>query len=99
MENRKEDRQKKHIRLRLRDGDETYAVTATGISRKGMSLLCEKAFPTYKQIDILCKIAHRVIPVKGSVRWVNELPQGEEKKYEVGIALTNPPQEYIDHFE
>lgn len=65
-----------------------------------MSVLCKHAFPAYKVIDILCKIEQLVIPIKGSVRWVNDLPHAnEEEKYEIGISLTNPPQEYVEHFQ
>ncbi len=100
MDNRKEDREKKQIRVRLKDEDATYPATVTGISKKGMSVKTSQVFPTFKVLDVLVKIAHSMIPIKGSVRWVNELPGSEEnERYEIGISLQNPPPEYVNHFD
>lgn len=101
MENRKEPREKKHIKVRLKDENGVYPAEVVTISRTGMSVKTSQVFPAYKVIDILVKIAQQLIPIKGSVRWVNELhgaTNGEEK-YEVGFLLQSPPNEYLHHFE
>jgi Tfp pilus assembly protein PilZ len=100
MDNRKEDRVKKQIRVRLKDEGGTFPATVTSISKEGMSVKTGHVYPTYKVIDILVKIAQNIIPIKGSVRWVNELA-GEtgDEKYEVGFSLLNPPPEYVKHFD
>jgi Tfp pilus assembly protein PilZ len=100
MENRKELREKKELRVRIKDGDDTYAATVSSISKTGMSLKTSHVFPTYKVVEILVKVSHEMTPIKGSVRWVNESSRRPlEEKYEMGFSLHSPPQEYIKHFE
>lgn len=100
MDNRKESRIKKNIRVRIKDGEDIYPATVTSISRYGMSLKTSSVFPTYKLIDILVKLSDEMKPIKGSVRWVNESSQRPlEEKYEIGFSLKNPPEEYIKHFD
>jgi hypothetical protein len=102
MSPRKEERLRKSFRIVLSDEGETYPAEATSISRFGMAVEVEHVFPTYKLIDVLVKIDNQVIPIKGSVRWVQEPPVDAEKKKKkitMGIALRNPPDEYLEHFE
>jgi Tfp pilus assembly protein PilZ len=100
MENRKENRETKHIRILIKNENKSYPVTVSSISKTGMSVYTDQTFPTFKMIDIIVKIANQVIPIKGNVRWVNERPNSrEDEKYEIGIALTNPPPVYIKHFD
>ena len=100
MEDRKETRKKKNIRVVLKDGDESYNVLVTTISRSGMSIKTDHVFPTYKAVDIIVKIDQKVIPIKGCIRWVNEpVPDTEDKQYGIGISLQNPPPEYLRNFD
>lgn len=100
MENRKESRIKKTIRVRIKDGEDVYPATVTSISKYGMALKTSNVFPTYKLIDILVKLAEEMKPIKASVRWVNESSQRPaDEKYEIGFSLKNPPTEYMQHFD
>ncbi len=100
MENRKEIREPKNIRVRLKDGEDVYPAQISNISKLGMSVRTSHMFPTFKVIDILVKIAQVVIPIKGSVRWGNRL-SGDipEEQFEIGFSLHNPPRQYTKHFE
>ncbi len=95
----RETRLKKNQRIMLKDGANSYPGTITSISRNGMSISTEQAFDTFKVIDVLVKIGQKMVPIKGSVRWVNEGSGDEDGKLnEVGILLQNPPPEYVNHF-
>ncbi|MCP5054696.1 MAG: PilZ domain-containing protein [bacterium] len=100
MDNRKEDREKKQIRIRLKDESGIYSAVITSISKAGVSVKTSHSFPAFKVIDVLVKAARQKITIKGSVRWVNPLPaEGDEQQYEIGISLQNPPPEYTRHFD
>jgi hypothetical protein len=96
----REARIKKNQRVVLKDGENSFQATITSLSKNGMSLVSENTFHTFKVIDILVKIGQKIVPIKGSIRWVNEgTGNGEKKLNEIGIALQNPPPEYLSHFE
>ncbi len=100
MEDRKETRKKKNIRIVLKDGSDSYTALVTTISKSGMSLKTDHVFPTYKAVDVIVKIDRKVIPIKGSIRWVNEPPEdAEDKRCEIGVSFQNPPPEYLRNFE
>jgi Tfp pilus assembly protein PilZ len=83
----------------LRDKRIGYTATIVDISSSGMSVKTDHVFPTYKEIDILMKIDEKPIQLKGSVRWVKEpLPNQKDKLIEVGIAIINPPEEFLQYF-
>jgi len=102
MSLRKESRLKKIFRIKLKDEADTYPAVVTSISKTGLSVTTPHVFPTYKVIDVLVKIGEKVIPIKGSIRWVQEAPPGSEKREDgttIGISLQNPPEEYLCHFD
>lgn len=100
MMRERETRLKANQRIVIKDGEESYPGTITTISKTGMSVKTDHTFPTYKLIDIVVKIAKQMIPIQGSVRWVTEhCEESGETWYEVGVALQNPPPEYLRHFE
>lgn len=83
----------------LRDKRTGYTATIIDISSSGMAVKTEHVFPTYKEIDILMKIDDKPIQLKGSIRWVKEpLPSQKEKSNEIGIAIINPPEEFLQYF-
>lgn len=97
---RKEPRIKKNIRVKLQDDTGTYPAKITSISKSGMSVKTTHVFPTFKVIDVLVKIGQKLIPIKGSVRWVHEASELQaDDENEVGIALQSPPDEYSQHFD
>ena len=99
----RENRKFKNIRVILKDGDQSFPGTIINFSKTGMSIRTDHVFPTFKVIDIGIKIGEKLIPLKGSVRWVKEGlaspddPRGE--RIQVGVSLCNPPLEYLKHFE
>jgi hypothetical protein len=104
LSSRKEDRKKKTFRIKLKDGDHTYTGIVTNISKTGMSVKTNQVLPTFKAIEVLVKIDQKLLSLKGSIRWVREglapeEPGEEQYKNEIGIALLNPPAEYLRHFE
>ncbi len=100
MDNRKEPREKKSIKVRIKDEDGIYPASVITISKTGISVRTNQVFPAYKMVDILVKVAQQLIPIRGSVRWVNEIPGTDgEKLYEVGFLLKSPPPEYVQHFD
>ena len=83
----------------IRDEKIGFTATIKDVSRTGMSVLCERVFPTYKIIDILIKIGEKPLQLKGSIRWVKEAPPDQKEKFnEIGIALINPPEDFIKFF-
>lgn len=93
-------RERKTLRVKLADADGTYPATITTISKTGMSVKCAHVFPTFTVIDVLVKMGQEVAPIKGSIRWVHEAPpDAEDRSNEIGIALQNPPPEYVAHFD
>jgi len=99
MNYRKESRIKKVFRIMLKDDESLYPALITSISKNGMSVKTPHVLPTYKAIDVVVKIGRRVVPIRGSVRWVHEsiLEKGASEN-EIGILLKNPPAEYTDYF-
>jgi len=95
----REDRKNKNIRVMLKDGEESYPGIVTNFSKTGMSIKTDRIFPTYRVINVLVKIGQKVLPLKGSVRWVNEAAKDSEEKHEMGILLHNPPDEYLEYFD
>jgi len=96
----RETRIKKNQRVMIKDGENSYPATITSISKTGMSINTEHVFDTFKVIDVLVKIGKKIVPIKGSIRWVNEgIGYEEGKQNEVGILLPNPPPEYVRHFD
>jgi len=99
----RENRKQKIIRVLLKDGENSYPGIITNFSKTGMSIKTEHVLPTYKVIDICVKIGEKMVPLKGSVRWVNEIspPPGEVETQQnlIGVSLHNPPVEYLQHFE
>jgi Tfp pilus assembly protein PilZ len=98
--NEREGRKNKNIRVMLKDGEESYPGIITNFSKTGMSIKTDRVFPTYKVITVCVKIGQKVLPLKGSVRWVNEpAKDSEDKQNEMGILLHNPPPEYLEYFD
>lgn len=96
MELRKEKRVKGIKDILIIDGDKTYPVTITNISKKGLSVKSEYVFPTYKQVELELTIKEKKFKISGSIRWVNEYPAKKEPKLrEIGIALIKAPREYL----
>jgi Tfp pilus assembly protein PilZ len=99
----REIRIEKSIRVLLKDDDKSYPGTIINFSKSGMAIQTEYPFPTYKVIGVCVKIGQKVLPIKGSVRWVNETPSpsdaspGQQKQ--IGISLRNPPPDYLKYFE
>ena len=84
----------------LRDDRLGHAATLVDVSQSGMSVKTDHIFPTYKLIDVLIKTGGKALQLQGSVRWVKEAPPNQtERGHEMGIAIINPPQEFIDFFE
>jgi hypothetical protein len=104
MSSRKEPRTKKTFRVKVVDGDNAYPGIVTNFSKTGMSIRTSHVFPTFKVIEVLVKIGQKVVPIKGSVRWVREdcEPENQDEdqcKNEIGIAFQNPPPEYLQRFD
>jgi Tfp pilus assembly protein PilZ len=94
------DRINKNIRIMLKDGAESYSGTIINFSKTGMSIKTDHVFPTYKVIDICVKIGKKLVPIKASVRWVNEFsPDSQDPQKAMGVLLKNPPPEYLEYFE
>jgi Tfp pilus assembly protein PilZ len=97
---KREGRINKNIRIMLKDGEESYSGKITNFSKTGMSIKTDRVFPTYKVIDICVKIGRKIVPIKASVRWVNEFPaDSKEHQKEMGVLLQNPPPEYLEYFD
>jgi hypothetical protein len=97
---KREGRINKNIRIVLKDGEGSYPGTITNFSKTGMSIKTNHVFPTYKVIDICVKLGQKVVPIKASVRWVNEFPgDSQDAQNEMGVLLQNPPPEYLAYFE
>ena len=96
----REGRINKDIRIILKDGEESYPGIVTNFSKTGMSVKTDRVFPTYKVIQVCVKIGQKVVPIKGSVRWVHEGDKdSEDKQNEMGLLLYNPPPEYLAYFD
>jgi len=99
----REKRKPKNTRVMLKDGEQSFTGTIINFSKTGMSIKTDHAFPTYKVIDIGIKIGEKLIPLKGSVRWVSQAScspaEPQEERVRLGISLRNPPLEYLKHFE
>jgi Tfp pilus assembly protein PilZ len=96
----RETRVKANQRIIIKDGSSSYSAAITTISKTGMSIKADHAFPTYKVIDVVVKIAKKFVQIKASVRWVHECSDDSGGKwYEIGLSLPNPPPEYTEHFE
>ena len=97
---KREGRINKSIKIVLKDGEESYPGTITNFSKTGMSIKTDRVFPTYRVISVIVKIGQKVIPLKGSVRWVIEAAKdSEDKQNEMGLLLHNPPPEYLENFD
>jgi Tfp pilus assembly protein PilZ len=97
---KREGRKNKSIKIVLKDGEESYPGTITNFSKTGMSIKTDRVFPTYRVISVIVKIGQKVIPLKGSVRWVIEAAKdSEDKQNEMGLLLHNPPPEYLENFD
>ncbi|MCP5108490.1 MAG: PilZ domain-containing protein [bacterium] len=91
---------KKNQRIVLKDGDDSHTGIITTLSKTGMSIKTEHVFHTFKVVDILVKIGQKVVPIKASIRWVNEAAGEEDDNWnEIGVSLQNPPPEYVRHFD
>ncbi|NIM17965.1 MAG: hypothetical protein GTO45_38720 [Candidatus Aminicenantes bacterium] len=104
MSTRKEPRTKKTFRVKVVEGDNAYPGIVTNCSKSGMSIKTDHVFPTFKVVDVLVKIGQKLVPIKGSVRWVHEgvepeNPDEDQYKNEIGVAFQNPPPEYLKRFE
>jgi len=84
----------------IRDDRVGYAATIRDVSKSGMSVKTEHVFPTFKLVDVLIKVGDKAIQLQGSVRWVKEAPLNQkDREHEMGLAILNPPQEFLDYFE
>lgn len=100
MMNRKEDRLKANQRIVIKDEGVSYPAVISSLSKTGISVKMEHVCPTYKVIDIVVKVKQKIINLKGSVRWVNEAPPDSgDSLNEIGIALQDPPEDYLRNFE
>lgn len=80
------------------DGEDRYPVILTSISKKGISVMSEKSFPTFKEVKIEMELMGEKILISGSIRWVNEQPTKPESPLkEIGLSIINPPDSYIDY--
>jgi Tfp pilus assembly protein PilZ len=99
MKDRDRKKPKDILNVILRDERVGYTATIRDVSEKGISVLSDHVFPTYKIIDILIKIGDKPIQMKGSIRWIKETLPSEENQYnEIGISLINPPTAYLKYF-
>lgn len=103
-ETRKEPRIKKFFKIKIKDEETIYPAAITSMSKTGMSIKTAHVLPTYKIIEIMVKINDKIIPLNGSVRWVwepsdKDSVQPTKRDNEIGIALQNPPPEYLAHFD
>ena len=84
----------------LRDDRTGHTATIVDVSQSGLSVKSGHVFPTYKLIDVMIKIGGKALQLQGSVRWVKEAPPNQsQREHEMGIAIINPPQEFIKFFE
>jgi Tfp pilus assembly protein PilZ len=93
----------KNIRVMLKDDDKSYPATLINFSKSGMAIKTAHELPTYKIIGVCVKIDQKVLPIQGSVRWVNETPSTsddpQDQQKQIGISLRNPPPDYLKYFE
>ncbi len=82
------------------DGTEKYPVIITSISKKGISVMSEKSFPTFKEVKIEMELKGKKIELTGSVRWVNEQPTKPQTPLkEIGLSIINPPDLYLKYID
>ncbi|MCP4153736.1 MAG: PilZ domain-containing protein [bacterium] len=99
MVEEREHRLRKNSNVKIKDNGDTYPAVISNLSKNGMSLKTEHVCATYKVIDIIVKIGPKMVYLQGSVRWINEsTPTSQDKLNEIGVALHNPPHEYVKHF-
>jgi len=100
MDTRKEDRFYGIKNISLKDDDGEYDAILTSISNTGVSVICDKTFPTYKEIEIKLYFEGKSITINGSVRWIND-HKGEagSNLKETGISFVNIPDEYLKYME
>lgn len=100
MEDRKEKRTYGLKKVTIKDLDRTFEAVLTDISTTGLCIKTEQILPTYKEIAIIIQIEDEPCTLRGSVRWVNEHPQKPSPYLnEIGIALINPPNDFIEYME
>ena len=96
MELRKEKRIVGIKNIVLIDEKKKFPVTLTNISTKGLSVMSQFVFPTFKEIEVEMTINEEFFKVSASIRWVNEnLGKTKPNFHEIGISLINPPKEYL----
>ena len=98
MDLRKEKRVSGAKEIKIRDDEQIYLGFLVDMSSKGLSIKTEHVLPCYKVIDIIMDINDKPVPIKGSVRWVNDyVEKPEDTLKEIGILLIDPPAEYLDY--
>ncbi len=100
MDTRKEKRIYGVKNLSIKDDSGEYDAILTSISNKGVSVICDNTFPTYKEIEINFDINDKQVTLHGSVRWINDYKgeSGSNLK-EIGILFIDIPSEYEEYIE
>lgn len=93
MDERKEERKKKRVLLKVGD-DKGILVD---ISKIGLRVAMEK-IPSGETVDINLKIKNKSFNLKGTVHWV-EIKQTIDEPYEMGISLLNPDEDFEEFVE
>ena len=93
MDERKEERKKKRVLLKVGD-DKGILVD---ISKIGLRVAMEK-IPSGETVDINLKIKNKPFNLKGTVHWV-EIKQTIDEPYEMGISLLNPDEDFEEFVE
>jgi hypothetical protein len=94
-----EERQRDRISKKLLIKAEDTACTMVDMSRAGMRLIMP-VLVKKPSFDISFQMENLLLNMTGIVRWIKKEPTVyEQARYQVGLYLVDPPEEYIHLIE
>ncbi|MCK4761224.1 MAG: PilZ domain-containing protein [Candidatus Aminicenantes bacterium] len=94
MEERKEERKKKRLLLKIGE-DKGMMVD---ITKMGLRVMLEK-FPPGEAVDISFKVNDQAFNLKGTIHWVEIKQTLDQEPYEMGLSLINPGDDFMKFVE
>jgi len=94
-----EERQRDRISKKLLIKVEGTACTMVDMSRAGMRLIAPVLIKK-PSLDITFQMENLLLDMRGIVRWIKKEPTVyEQARYQVGLFLIDPPEEYVQLIE
>ena len=94
-EDRKAEENRVHIKVQSGDGEKTFYALTKDISSGGMKILTDENLEvgTEMEIELSLSRIHKIVNVRGAVRWTNSLYDGG--LFEVGMEFVDTPPERV----